>query len=135
MRRLLMVIFGMLLIVPFVTAQAIASSTSPRSAPINGPEASPDQEETPFAACPANRLCLYSGPNYTGTELVAASPDTIGCGELVQPARSIINNSDTFFFVHSDAQCGTASRYIEPYSSDPNLGILARSLLYYCPFC
>ncbi|MDQ3989013.1 MAG: peptidase inhibitor family I36 protein [Actinomycetota bacterium] len=87
-----------------------------------------------MAACPVDRLCLYSGTGYTGTQFIAATPEGLGCGELVQPARSIINNSDTFFFVHSDTRCDNGARYIEPYSSDPDLGILARSLLYYFPF-
>jgi len=125
----------MLLAVPFATAHATASSALQRSAPLVSPEVSQSQEETPLASCPANQLCLYSGTNYTGTQFIAEPPNALGCGELVQPARSIINNTDTFFFVSSDGQCDGDARYVRPYSSYPDLGILARSLLYYCLSC
>jgi hypothetical protein len=129
MRRTLIVIFGILLSVPFVTAHATASSALQQRAPVTGPQASQDQEETPSEPCPVDRLCLYSGPYFTGTQIIAAPPDGLGCGELVQPARSIINNSNTSFSVYSDTRCFNDPRDIGPYSFN-NLGILARSLYY-----
>ncbi len=136
MRRTVIVIFAMLLGVPFVTAQATASSALQQRAPVAGsqaitdPAASQDQKETSTEPCPVDRLCLYSGSYFTGTQFIAAPPSGPGCGELVQPARSIINNSSTSFSVSSDTRCGNDTRNIGPYSYNMYLGISARSLYY-----